>query len=82
MAAAKRMLKMPDKDNMNPIDAWYDADIGIQQFFQSYYEREIKNEVEALRANRNKLSEMLLKGNVKDKTMALTVLAVAKQYFH
>lgn len=81
MAAAKRMLKMPDKDNMNPIDAWYDADIGIQQFFQSYYEREIKNEVFDNRL-RDDLTEMFLKGNVTDKTMALTVLAAAKQYFH
>lgn len=81
MAAAKRMLKMPDKDNMNPIDAWYDADIGIQQFFQSYYEREIKNEV-FNNWLRDDLTEMFLKGNVTDKTMALTVLAAAKQYFH
>lgn len=81
MAAAKRMLKMPDKDNMNPIDAWYDADIGIQQFFQSYYEREIKNEVFDNQL-KNDLIEMFTNGNVTDKTMALTVLAAAKQYFH
>ena len=81
MAVAKRMLKMPDKDNMNPIDAWYDADIGIQQLFQSYYEHEIKNKVFDNQL-KNDLIEMFTNGNVTDKTMALTVMAAAKQYFH
>ena len=53
----------------------------LNKLSKNFYEREIKNEVFDNRL-RDDLTEMFLKGNVTDKTMALTVLAAAKQYFH
>lgn len=77
--AVCNILNIANKDNMNPIDAWYYADINIQQFFKNFYEREIKNEVFDSQL-KNDLIEMFTKGNVTDKTMVLTVLAAAEKF--
>ena len=65
---------------MNPADAWYAEDMELQRYYKAYYEDNIDNGVfdETLR---NNLSIMFRQGNVTEKSMALTVLSAARQYF-
>ena len=75
-----KILKTENKDSMNPMDYWYRKDEEIQRYFRTYYKRYIDNSVlnEALKKD---ISEMFEKGNVTEKSMALTVLAAAGKLF-
>ncbi len=75
-----KMLKTENRDSMNPADAWYAEDMELQRYYKAYYEDNIDNGVfdETLR---NNLSIMFRQGNVTEKSMALTVLSAARQYF-
>ena len=78
--AGCKILKRTNKDSMNPIDYWYWQDEGIQQYYQTYYKKHINSDVlsEAIKGD---ISEMFNQRNVTEKSMALTVLAAAAQYF-
>lgn len=75
-----KLLHRENTDSMNPSDAWYAKDAELQRYYEAYYEDNIDCEIfdEALR---NEISVMFRQGNVAEKSMALTVLAAAKQYF-
>lgn len=74
------LRKVKNTDSMNPMDAWYAADMELQRYYASYYESHIDSPVfdEALRKD---ISVMFHQGNVTEKSMALTVLAAAHLYF-
>lgn len=73
-----RTFKMPNNDNMNPLDFWYRGNSGIQAYYREYFE-----------SNRDRIGGelgrditlMFEAGNVTEKSMALTVLGAAKLYF-
>lgn len=78
--AACKIFKTENRDSMNPIDYWYQRDQKIQQYYQTFYENHINNETlsDTLKAD---ISVLFRDGNVIEKSMALTVLAVAGRYF-
>ncbi|MDE7247756.1 MAG: hypothetical protein K2N43_07700 [Lachnospiraceae bacterium] len=69
-----------NRDNMNPIDYWFDRDAGIQKCFADYAEDVIDNPVlgDELRTD---IRRLLAEGNVEEKSLAITVLAMVKKYF-
>lgn len=75
-----RTFKRQNTDSMNPMDAWYAKDAKIQHYYESYFESVIDCKAfdEGLRKD---LTLMFKKGNVTEKSMALTVLSAVKQYF-
>ncbi len=75
-----RLFHRQNTDSMNPMDAWYAKDAEIQRYYETYFESAIECKVfdEDLRRD---ISLMFREGNVTEKSMALTVLSVAKQYF-
>lgn len=75
-----KLLQKENVDSMNPADAWYAKDAELQHYFEVYYEDNINCKIldETIR---NDISAMFRQGNVTEKSMALTVLSAAKQYF-
>lgn len=68
------------RDLMIPLDYWYEKNSDIQKYMQAYYESEINNSLldDSLR---NDISVMFRDGDVNEKSMALTTLAMVKKYF-
>ena len=65
---------------MNPVDYWYYKDKSIQKYLTEFYDNVIKNQ--ALEDDlRKDISLMFHEGEVWEKSMALTVLAMVKKYF-
>lgn len=77
---ACKLLKRENTDVMNPLDAWYAGSPDLQRFYEAYYERSIRCGIfdETLK---NDITLLFRQGNVTEKSMALTVLAAAEQYF-
>lgn len=75
-----RALNVENTDSMNPEDYWYKRDKSIQQFVQEYYDNNINNPVldEAFKKD---ISGLFREGNIAEKSMALTVLAMVRKYF-
>ena len=75
-----KVLNVENTDSMNPEDYWYHRDKNIQRFLQEYYDNNINNAAldEALRKD---ISKLFCEGNVSEKSMALTVLAMLRKYF-
>lgn len=75
-----KKMKLENRDNMNPIDYWYGRDEKIQDFFNKYYEDNINNAVlnDCLKKD---ITKMFLQGNVIEKSMAITVLAIIRRYY-
>lgn len=74
-----KMVGKENRDSMNPVDYWYAEDVNIQKFFMEYYERNI-----SLNINeniKNDINKMFCNSNVIEKSMALTVLAMAKKIY-
>lgn len=75
---ACKIFDIQNSDNMNPLDYWYQRNPEIQRYYREYYD-----------GNRNRIdgelgrdiSLMFEDGNVEEKSMALTVLAILKVYF-
>lgn len=78
--AVCKILKMENKDSMNPMDFWYWKDKRIQKYYQAYYESHINNDALSEMIKEG-VTLMFTKGNVTEKSMALTVLAVVGKYF-
>lgn len=73
-------MKVENRDNMNPIDYWYGKDKKIQDFLKRYYEDNINNT--KLNDDLKKdITKMFLQGNVTEKSMAITVLAIIRRYY-
>lgn len=69
-----------NQDSMNPIDYWYEKDKGIQKRFAACVEEIIDNP--ALGEDMRKDVRLLfMEGNVEEKSLAITVLAMVKKYF-
>lgn len=68
-------------DNMNPIDYWYKQDNRIRTFMDNYFNKYInlKNISKELI---EKMMYLYKEGNVTEKSMVLTVLALEKLYFN
>ena len=75
-----KVLNIENSDSMNPLDYWYRRDKNIQWFLQEYYDNNINNGVlgETLKKD---ISKLFHEGNVSEKSMALTVLAMVRKYF-
>lgn len=75
-----RLFHRQNTDSMNPLDAWYAKDEEIQRYYETYFEGGINCTVfdEDLRRD---LTVMFHQGSVAEKSMSLTVLSAAKQYF-
>lgn len=71
------------KDGMNPLDYWYAHDEKAQQFYKEYYEAGVANMKKAgLSADLQKDMDYLFhEGNLCEKAMVMTVLAVIKRWF-
>ncbi|MDE7197561.1 MAG: asparagine synthase [Lachnospiraceae bacterium] len=69
-----------NRDSMNPVDYWYNKDVGIQKRFAGYMEDAILNPVlgEDLRKD---IRLLFTEGSVEEKSLAITVLAMVKKYF-
>lgn len=67
-------------DSMTPVDLWYKQNYDIQTFFEKYYNEVLESSTINFEL-KNDLSIMFHKGNVFEKSMALTVLAMFKKYF-
>lgn len=76
--AGCKALKQPSRDNMNPLDYWYQKNPKIQEYYSNYYNQN-KSRVNGELGK--DISLMFKEGNVLEKSMALTVLAVFKVYF-
>lgn len=76
--AVCKALKRQSSDNMNPLDYWYQKNPGVQKYFREYYDGNRDRIAGGLAKD---ISLMFEEGNVIEKSMALTVLAVRKAYF-
>ena len=72
------LLKIGNNDSMNPLDYWYQHDKDIQRYFFEYYTENI-DRMSSMEHLKKDTADMFLKGNVTEKTMALTVLAMVKK---
>lgn len=74
------VFHIDNRDIMNPVDYWYYKDKSIQKYLTEFYDNVIKNQ--ALEDDlRKDISLMFHEGEVWEKSMALTVLAMVKKYF-
>lgn len=70
---------MVSKNSMNPFEYWYQTNDKIRQFIDGYYQENIGLcQTDSIGED---MKELFNKGNVTEKLMVLTVLAVKKQYF-
>ena len=76
----RKVLGKENDESMNPMDYWYRGNQNIQTFFERYYVQTI-GYIPADKKLRNDLNEMFYYGNVMEKCMALTVLAMAKKIY-
>lgn len=69
-----------DRDSMNPVDYWYGQNADIQKYFADYMAETIDNPAlgEELKSD---IRLLFAEGNVEEKSLAITVLAMAKKYF-
>ena len=72
------MLKLENNDSMNPLDYWYRQDKEIQTYFKRYYNENIEK-MPVVGSLKRDTAELFHEGNVIEKTMALTVLAMIKK---
>lgn len=75
-----QILKLDNRDLMNPEEYWYRHDEDIQNFFGEYYNGNIERTVLEGQL-KSDIEEMFLNGNVTEKSMVLTVLSIIKLYF-
>lgn len=75
-----KIFKINSKDIMAPFDLWYQNNKEVQSFLIQYYNDNIKNPI-LDKELKDDIILMYEKGNVTEKSMALTVLAMAKKYF-
>ncbi|MFG6335099.1 MAG: hypothetical protein K1W20_06460 [Lachnospiraceae bacterium] len=88
MKTAQRLLwqkfcaaaRIENRDNMNPIDYWYERDAGIQKYFADYAADTMKHSVLDEELQRD-IGLLLAKGSVEEKSLAVTVLAMVRKYF-
>ena len=73
-----KILKRQNKDNMNPLDFWYQGNTEIQRYYREYYD---KNRDRVDGELGKDISQKYDEGNVIEKSMALTALSAAKLYF-
>ena len=73
-----RLLKKSNKDSMNPEDYWYDHSKEIQEYLNKYFIQNMKylSIEEKMKID---MEQMFYSGNVTEKSMVLTVLAMAKK---
>lgn len=75
-----KILKIYNRDTMIPVDFWYQNNTDIQRYMAKYFKENINNKV-LDKELKNDIKFLFEKGNVTEKGMALTVLAVAKKSF-
>ncbi len=70
----------PNRDTMNPEDYWYERNPDIQQYMRKMFDERISNDIldDGIREDMRQLFE---KGNITDKSLALTVLSAIYLYF-
>ena len=75
-----KIFNVVNEDIMAPLDLWYQHDKELQTFWAQYYKDNIKNPV----LDKELVKDIVFlyeEGDVTEKSMALTVLAMAKKYF-
>lgn len=78
--AVCKAFRLPDRDNMNPLDFWYQGNPRIQKYYRKYYDHSIHHWA-IDKELRSDIAQMFTEGNVTEKSMALTVLASVKACF-
>lgn len=74
------VMHITNRDNMNPIDYWYNRDANIQKCFADYMQDTIDNPVLGEELRRD-IRLLMTEGSVEEKSLAITVLAMVKKYF-
>lgn len=74
------VFHIKNRDFMTPVDYWYDKDKDVQKYLTGFCMEMIESEVLDEELKRDILL-MFREGNVLEKSMALTVLAMVKKYF-
>lgn len=71
------------KDNMNPTDYWYARDKNVQKFYKEYWRigEENMKKVGLSSDLQRDMQELFYNGNMCEKVMVMTVLAVIKRWF-
>ena len=75
-----KIFKIVNKDIMSPLDLWYQNDKELKAFWSKYYNDNIKASI----LDKELVKDLVFlyeKGDATEKSMALTVLAMAKKYF-
>lgn len=73
-------LKIDNRDIMAPMDFWYQNNIYVQNFLTNYFNDNIENR--ALEKDlKDDITFLFDKGNAIEKSMAITVLSMAKKCF-
>lgn len=68
------------RNSMNPMEYWYQTNNSIQEFINGYYQENIERcRTDGIYED---IKRLFANGNVIEKLMILTVLAVKKQYFN
>lgn len=75
-----KIFKINNADVMAPVDLWYQNNREIQNFLAQYYNDNIGNEV-LNKELKDDTAFLYEKGNVTEKSMALTVLAMVNKCF-
>ena len=76
----KKIKKHPEKLSMNPLNHWYETNEGLRDYWDNYYSENIDrlafdNELKVFCA------ALFASDNLIEKTLALSVLSVMKNYF-
>lgn len=72
-------LKIPCKNNMNPMEYWYKSNSEFRDFINDYYNNYI-DRMSVYPQVKEYMELVFSKGNVRDKTMVLTAMSAIKEY--
>lgn len=76
----RRLLHRPDPDSMNPMDYWYGRDEKVRTYLNGMFEKRIESAV-LPRELADDMRRLYEEGNFIEKSLVLTVLSAAYQYF-
>ncbi len=77
----KKINKHPEKLSMNPLNHWYETNEGLRDYWDNYYAENI-DRLDFDSELKGFCSTLFNSENLLEKTLALTVLSVMKNYFN
>lgn len=75
-----KVIGRTPRDNMNPLDYWYNSEEYIRDQYELYYSEYVKHDA-IPQEYRDCFNKMFMEGNVQEKAMVLTVLSSVKRWF-